>query len=387
MKRKNKTAFLSVFISAALLFYPAAAEENGTAEGFCIDRQELYESLGLSDKELYDSIDPETENILEENGITLTDPGSMTEISPIEVIKYIGRKFIDGLGEPMRLLGIMTAAAALSAAVSAVSDTAENKKMTSVYETISVLIIVSAVSAPISNCLSEITAAIRGGGNFMFGYIPVFAGIAASSGTVTGAAVYDIAVEAAAECAVQISARLMMPLLSVCMAAGITDGINPRFSLSAFTSFIGKTVSFVMVTAVTIFTGMLSLQSTVGTSADTIGAKAAKLAVANFVPVIGGALSDTYAAVRSGLTMLKSAAGFFGIAAIALTVLPPMVSSVSLYISLNIGSAAAEILAQDKTAKFLKNSASVVGTAMSILVCFAALLIISTAMLMSQNIT
>ena len=353
--------------------------------GFAVDTDELYDSLGLSDENIYDELPPEAAGFLDDSGISLTDAGRMTEISPAEVFGYIMERFRRGLTGPVRLLGMMTAAAALSAAVAGLSEASPDSRINSTYELISVLVTTSVIAAPISSCLAEITAAITSGGNFMLTYIPIFAGIAASSGTVTAAAAYDLSLEAAAGGAVQLSAHLILPLLSVCMAVGMIDGINPQFSLGAFTALINKAVSFTMVTVLTVFSGILSLQSTIGTAADTVGIKTAKLAVANFVPVIGGALSDTYAAVRSGLSVLKNAAGFFGIAAVAATVLPPLISSVSLYIALNIGAAAAEILSQSRMSKLLKNSAGVVGTAMSILICFAALLIISTAVIMSQR--
>ena len=166
------------------------------------------------------------------------------------------------------------------------------------------------------------------------------------------------------------------------MAMGIIDGINPDFSLGAVTSLIGKIVSFVIGVVMTVFTGMLALQNALGTAADTVGVKAAKLAVANLVPVVGGALSDTYTAVRSGLALLRNAAGIYGIAAVALTVLPPVIEAASLYLAVNIGGAFAEMLGQNGIAKLLKNISGVIGMAMSLLLCYGAMLIISTGILM-----
>lgn len=51
----------------------------------------------------------------------------------------------------------------------------------------------------------------------------------------------------------------------------------------------------------TVFTGLLSIQSIVGTSADTLGVKAAKFVVSNFVPIVGSAVADAYTTMRSGL--------------------------------------------------------------------------------------
>lgn len=349
-----------------------------------IDTSEMFESMEIDDDKVYSAVPEEAEKILEENGVTLEDPGEFTEITFGEVIKYIFGKFTDRLKYPMKTLWLITAAAVLSAAVSTFSETSGGN-IKRVYETVSVMVTSAAIAVPASECLDTAASAIRAGGAFMLTYVPIYAGIAASSGSVTSAAMYNMTVIGAAEGAVALSSGVMLPLMSSCMAIGIADGINSKFSLGSLTALINKICSFVLVTVMTVFTGMLSMQSTVGTAADSIGAKTAKLAVSNFVPVVGGALSDTYGAVKAGLGLLKSAAGIYGIAAAALTLLPPVIEAASLYLALNIGASISDILGQGQMVKLLKNTASVIGMIMGILLCFGAMLIISTGILMVQK--
>ena len=64
----------------------------------------------------------------------------------------------------------------------------------------------------------------------------------------------------------------------------------------------------------TIFTGLLSIQSVVGSSADTLTSKTAKYVISNCVPVVGGAVSDAYSTVKGSLSLLKNGIGGVGIA-------------------------------------------------------------------------
>lgn len=382
----KKTAVTAVLIIILGLFSGIFCSAEEKEEGYAgIDPAELYSSLDIDDSGIYSAVPDEAGEILSENGVTMDDAGEFTEISFGEVISYILERFGEKLKYPMKTLGLVIAAAVLSSAVSSFSDTVPDSRLKNIYGMVSVMVTAAVVAVPVSECLNNIAATIKAGGVFMLAYVPVYAGIAASSGAVTSAAVYNMTIIGAAEGAVQLASNIMLPLMSSCMALGIVDGINTQYSLGSITALINKCCTFLIIAVMTIFTGMTSLQSSVGTAADSIGVKAAKLAVSNFIPVVGGALSDTYGTVRSCLGLLRSAAGIYGIAAIALTVLPPALEAAALYLAVNIGCAVSEILGQDRLVKLLKNTSSVIGMALGVLLCFGALLIISTGILMVQN--
>lgn len=383
MKKTAVTAVMILIIGLFSGIFCSAEENEDSYSG--IDPAELYSSLGIDDSGIYSAVPDEAGEILYENGVSMDDAGEFTEISFGEVISYILEKFGEKLKYPMKTLGLVIAAAVLSSAVSSFSETVPDSRLKTVYGMVSVMVTAAVVAVPVSECLNNIAATIKAGGVFMLAYVPVYAGIAASSGAVTSAAVYNMTIIGAAEGAVQLASNIMLPLMSSCMALGIADGINTQYSLGSITALINKCCTFLIIAVMTIFTGMTSLQSSVGTAADSIGVKAAKLAVSNFIPVVGGALSDTYGTVRSCLGLLRSAAGIYGIAAIALTVLPPALEAAALYLAVNIGCAVSEILGQDRLVKLLKNTSSVIGMALGILLCFGALLIISTGILMVQN--
>ena len=67
----------------------------------------------------------------------------------------------------------------------------------------------------------------------------------------------------------------------------------------------------------TIFTGILSVQSIVGASADSVAVKAAKYVLSNSIPLVGSAASDAYSTVRGSILLLKNGVGGIGIAALA----------------------------------------------------------------------
>ena len=378
--------WISILLSLALIYPSTPVCADNETDTSIISTDDLYDSLGIDSDDIYESIPDASLDTINDTGISLSDSSDFTKISPSELIRYISDKFRNNLTEPVRLLSSIIAITAIAAAASFLPDSVSGKDDIGMSGTVAALASAAAAAVPIGSCISQISATITAGSRFMAAYIPVFVGIAASSGSVTSAAAYDLAVEGFAEISVQIAARVVIPLLSVCTALSITDGIDDSFGLSAVTKLAQKLTGVALTGAVTIFSGLLSLQSAVGTSADSLGAKTAKLAVANFVPVVGGALSDTCAAVRSGLALLKNAAGIFGIIVIAAAILPPLLRSVGLYLALCIGSTAADIVGCKRMSALLRNLSSVMGMAMAITLCFGAIFIISTAILMAQKV-
>lgn len=371
------TAVIFMLLSDGII---CGAEEYPSAE------TGLYEALELPDDEMEQALPEEAERIFEENGIAIDDSGDFTEMSFSELLRYIWERFTDNIGFPVRVLGMTLSAAVLSAAASSLSESSLDKKSSDIYGVAAVLVTVSVIAEPVSSVSSAAAEAIKAGGGFMLTYVPVFAGISASSGSISGAAAYNLAVIAVSEGAIQLSAHFLIPIISICVCFGIIDSINTSFSLSSATGLISKLLTFLLSAVMTVFTAMLSLQNVLGTAADSIGIKTARLAVSNFVPVVGGALSDTYTAVRSGLSLLKSTAGIYGIAAVAIVLLPPVIDTAALYIAFNIGSAFSDMLGQGRLVKLMKSTASAMGMLLGIILCFGAMLIVSTGILMSCNV-
>ena len=133
----------------------------------------------------------------------------------------------------------------------------------------------------------------------------------------------------------------------------------------------------------TIFVGLLSIQSIIGNSADTLSVKTGKFMVSNFVPVVGGAISDAYTTLKGSFGLLKSGVGGVGIMVILIMVLPTIITIGLNRIVISIASIGAEIFSVPGLAKLFKNISSVISIAFSIVISFSIMFIVSTALIMA----
>lgn len=342
----------------------------------------ISEELEIDTDSLNDGLPSDVRNVLEENGITPDNTGAVTEITPKDIFSYIWQQFKLTLTRPLKTLAALIGIILIAAVIECMEDSISNKSLSKIFGIICVMISVGIISDSVSESIASAANALDSGGTFMIGYVPVFAGITASSGSITSAVAYDMLVLFAAEAAIQLSGEIMIPTLSVCMAMGIVEAINPDFRLSGITEGVKKTVSFVLGFIMTVFIGLLSLQSIIGASADTLGAKAAKFMVSNCIPVVGGAIADTYATVKSSLGLLRGGVGFFGIAAIFIMILPPILEIAAMKLIFTAADIVSELFGAAPVKTLIKNTNWILSTVFSILICFSVMLIISTAILM-----
>lgn len=344
--------------------------------------QNIADELGIETGGLTERLSPEVRDIIEERGITPDDPASMTKITAKDVFSYVWGEFTAALKKPLKVFASLLAVILIAALIESMEDSLSGSSLSKIFGVISVMLSVGIISSSVSDSIRVASEALNSGGLFMLGYVPVFASITAASGSVTSAVSYNALLLLVAETAVQLSGGVIVPSLSVCMAMGIVESVNPDFHLSGITEAVKKTVSFALGFIMTIFIGLLSLQSIVGASADTLGVKAAKFMVSNCIPVVGGAIADTYATVKSSLGLLRGGAGFFGIAAIFLMILPPIVQIAAMKLMFTLADIVSELFGVSRIKVLVKNTNWILSTIFSILICFSVMLIISTAILM-----
>lgn len=372
--KRIAAVFSVLLICIQTMFISVYAEENFGFE------------IGADVSSLNESIPSNVEDIIYENEISVENTDAVTNISPADVINYMVDQIKIKLNYPLRLLGMLLAVIAASSLTESLGNCIGNRSVQNVYGTVCVLVSIGIISDPIIKCVKTASDTLYSGCDFVLSYIPVFTGILASSGCITSASAYSAVMVVFSELASVAVAHFLMPMVSICIALGIIESVNNAFDLTSITDMISKAVKFILGFLMTVFIGLLSLQSIIGASADTIGVKAAKYLASNCIPVIGGAVADAYTTLKASLGILRGGVGFFGIAVIFLSVMPALMEVLLVKLSLCI----AEILSGMFGIKGLKillhSSSTVLSMILSLIICFGMMLIISTAVMMMTGL-
>ncbi len=313
-------------------------------------------------------------------GADVSDPASFTSMTLPGLLQTLAGSIADRLGEPLRVLTLLMGVILLSAL--AASMKGEQSAAGTVYEVVCVLCAVGIACEPMSRVFLQAAEVLKRTADLMLTFSGIFGGVLAVGGGLTVSAVYQSSMAVLCELALEVAAKFLLPLLGMCLAMSIVDAVNPAISLEGMIKLIQKVSAWVLGLLMALFLGMLSVQSMVAVSADRAGTKAAKYMISGFVPIVGGAVSEAYAAVLGSMGILRSTTGMIGILAL-LSILVPVLAELGIYRLLAaIAAAVSELFGTKQLTRLFRNMESVMATGFSIAVCFSVMFIFSTAVMM-----
>ena len=216
----------------------------------------------------------------------------------------------------------------------------------------------------------------------MLAYIPIYASVTAASGRLTEGGGYYASALGVCELIAFVSNRLIMPFLSVFMALSFTAAINPNLRFSSAAESLKNAVRFTLTALMTIFTGMITIKSFSGAAADGAAARAVKFGASNFIPIIGSSVSEAYSTVYAGVGVIRSSVGTLGIVAAGVMMLKPFAELICIKIVLGMAKLIADLLGAGEISELLKSTGYAISAALSTMLCFCMMFIISTAVVM-----
>ena len=302
-------------------------------------------------------------------------------------LSHIWQVFSDYLSgrisQPFAMLGGLLTVILFAALLQGIQDDPKRRAVGQVYEFVCALAAVAVLAEPLCQSFAAVESALSQGASFMTLFVPVFAGILAAGGTVTSAVSYQTAVVALADGVMQMITRVLLPFCTMGFSLAIVDAVSPSVSVGGLLRLSRKFTTWVLGLLMTLFLGVLSMQNWLGGSLDTAASKTTKYVIANFVPVVGNAVSDAYTTVRSSLQILRSTTGVIGIVSLCVLFLPPLVQLLLYRAVVAVGAAAAELFGTKSLLRLLRGTQQALAIAFALLVCFGIMFVVATAIAMT----
>ena len=135
-------------------------------------------------------------------------------------------------------------------------------------------------------------------------------------GAITTATVQQVSTVFFVDLLLRLIRELLLPLVYLYIGLLTAAACLPENRLGAIAEGLKKLVTWVLTTALLVFTVYLSVVRIISGSADSATVKVAKAAISGVVPVVGGIIADASETVLAGAGMLKNTIGVFGMLAI-----------------------------------------------------------------------
>lgn len=329
---------------------------------------------------LWSSLDDQTKEYLYELGINEISLNDLYEITPLRTIQFL-IKTVSTTGTDIaeKVILIVVVLIITSIALSFIDG---SNSITKIINFVSSLIIISIVIISFVRILNDAISAIKTTCIFVDAYLPIMcAAIIATRNPAMAFTYNSFTVFLSAVITTTVD-KILVPIISCLLSFNIMSS----FSLEIYRTRIIKTIKRLIIIILslfsTVYTGLLTTQSILASSSDSVMLKGIRFISGAFIPIVGGGIGDALSSVFSSFLIMKNTFGVFIIIAIILINLPVMVELLVWYFILNFCSIVSSMLRIDNTTEILDSLSSIISI-LNILVFFVTFtLIISTGVIL-----
>lgn len=349
-----------------------------SAKGYDVEGlyEEQYDKLDLD--EIYNLIDEETEDLIDEFGFSIEDVNSSQNLSIEKVLDVLSVFFRDGIKTP---IGVFVSVIGASVLIGASKAAEPNNKNFGISDIVGVSAVSISIIAPAIVFFKAIVSTIKTTATLMTGFVPIFTGILVTSGKPTTSTLTSSSLLLTAEICQQISTYVVLPFISIYMAITVASSFTDKFNIPSISSSIQKFVSICMTSVMTIFCAIISLQGIIGNSTDSASLRVFRL-VAGSTPIIGGAVSEATGIVSSCINMLKNSVFIYAVICFAAFFIPIIIELLLWRLSMFCGGLVSQMLGSDKISSLVNSVGYVFGVVTSITVNTFIMFVISLTVIM-----
>jgi len=244
-----------------------------------------------------------------------------------------------------RMMGLL-APALLASAAGLLGG--KRKDIIRIAESACFLALAATIAADMQLYLREAEQTVSRMAEMMQALFPILLTLLAAVGGSHGAALLEPAVSAASGIVTALVRGVSLRLSTGVAVVTLLDHLSPRMRLSRLAGLLRTASNWLLGVAFTVFLGVTSLQ------ADGISIRAAKYAVDNFVPVVGGMFADTMDTLVGCSLLIKNAVGVTGLALLLSAAAVPMIRTLCAVMTYRLCAALLQPVSPSRAADLLQ---------------------------------
>lgn len=351
---RSSYSFLSIFF-LFLLSLPVSAGDNPDVGGQlnAIVEKEL-ESLDLDEVKSYLShLDRETKELLPE-----WNPKEWVTGSPRLDFRGILRNIFMLLWREIvvnfNLLGKLLILAVVGAVLAHFQQAWAGESLGNLVQNIIYLVLMGLVVQSFSVTLHLAYQTMDRAGEFVYALLPPVFALLTAAGGVTLTTVCHPIIWGGIGMVVHLVKGVVIPLIYLSGTIALVSRLAEGFTVAKFAGMARKVSVGLLGLFVTLFLGLISIQGVTVAVADGLTLRAAKFITGNFVPLVGGAISDTVELAAGCSLLLKNALTAFGAVAGLVICALPAVKILAVALIYQITAALIQPIGQERLADSLQ---------------------------------
>lgn len=195
-------------------------------------------------------------------------------------------------------------------------------------------------------------------------------------------------VVAASGSMVFLAREVILRLVMCTCAVTAVNHLSDRMHLTRMAQLLRSAVCWLIGISFTIFLGAMSLQGVCSASIDGVAIRAAKYAVDNFVPVVGGMFSDTMDTLVGCTLIVKNALGVSAVLALLFLLLGPLMRTMAVVFIMKLSAALLEPVADGEIVRAIGDFSRTIVLFLITMLCVATMFfLLIVQMLLVGNLT
>jgi len=193
---------------------------------------------------------------------------------------------------------------------------------------------------------------------FMEALLPLLISLLAGVGALTSAALFTPLMLFIISSVSIVIKDVVLPLLFLTATLDCLNYLSDKYRLSNLANLLKQAGMMTLGLLMVLFIGIITIQGAAGSVADGLTLRTAKFATSTFIPVVGKVLADTVELVMGASLLIKNAVGIFGVIAVFMICLLPLIKLLSLIVVIKISGALVQPMGDEKMAKCLDSIAN-----------------------------
>ncbi len=358
-----------VFLLLFLFAIPVSAKET-LSDNFS-------EDFGLDSLE--EALPYDAQEYMNDGEIEAGKTSWIKNFSFSKIIKDIWNILKSKITVPLSTMALILGVILLSSSLTAIGNSASAKTADFAVTAVSAAVI----TVPVFEVVNSACEIMQTASVFMTAFVPIFATVIIANGQPATASSMGSLLLGASQVVQLVASHLVIPLMCGYLSVSVASGVSPILSKTSLSDSIKKLSFWIMSFVTTIFLGILSIQTTINASADSLSIKTAKFIIGSSVPLAGTVLAEALTTVTASLGILKTTVAIYGVIACVVIFLPLLVELVIWRFCLNITSIASDVLSVSNISKLLKAVDMAISVLCGIILLSMALFVISLTVVVS----
>ena len=332
---------------------------------------------------VWDSIDSKKEEYLEDLGITEITFNEIFDLSPTRVINFLfDLAFSTGFTIHKKVITVIIIILIISIANAFIKESNNFEQLISF---VGLMAIFGVIIEPISRIITDVAVGIKTSTIFVNSYLPVMTAIIVASKSPGLAITYNSFSIFLSSLIASVCDKFFMPFTSLILSFNILSSFSFENFRERILAGCKRIIIVILSLFSTVYTGLLTTQSLLATSSDSIALRGIKFISGAFVPIVGAGVGDAISSVFSSFVIMKNTLGVFVIIVIILINLPVIVELLMWYFAIQICSIVSSLLGIKNITDVLDGISTLISLLNIILFFVTFVLVISTGVIIMMG--